>query len=294
MTFSRDQPMHYKYARDLPYFESLADDAAWKLFHYRKGECQPARQVAVGAVVTFREAVKTLAHAAEGVKASGMLDFAHFDCAACHHELESPSWRQARGFATAPGRPLPLTGPTVLLRAVVRHAAEANAQLRPQADEFDAKFAALLKAFGGRPFGDPSAVVPAARDLAAWCDAVTQGLESVRYDDAHTAKLRRMIAEAAQRPPDARGAGLGFDDAQQLLWAFATLTTECPGAKPEVTAALPELGGPDKPLTLRLWDGNQPRPLIAAELPARLRRAAAYRPEPFQQTFGRIAAALKD
>src|SRR5213079_1423062 len=53
MTFSRDQPMHYKYARDLPYFDTLDAGDAWRLFHYRKGECQPARQVAVGAVVTF-------------------------------------------------------------------------------------------------------------------------------------------------------------------------------------------------------------------------------------------------
>jgi hypothetical protein len=302
MTFSRDQPKHYNDPRDLPYFASLDADTAWRLFHYRKGECSPARQVAIGAAVTFREAMRTLAHAAAARSDGRMLDFAHFDCAACHHELASPSWRPTRGYATTPGRPLPFTGPTALLRAVLRYASEAAPgadapgspvrSLKLLAGEFDVKLAALLKAFSARPFGDPAAVAPAARDLAAWSDAVAKGLDALPYGDAQSARLLRVIAAVAQH-----SAGLGYDDAQQLLWAFDVLRSECPGvrAKPEVTAELQKLTGPepDKPFVLRLRPPDPPPTPVAETLPGRLRRAAAYQPESFRQAFGRIAAALK-
>jgi hypothetical protein len=239
--------------------------------------------------VSFREALKTLAHSAD--QGGGMLDFAHFNCAACHHELESPSWRQARGYLTTPGRPLPSIGPSGLLRAVLQHAADAEPPVPPLkqlATDFDAKYAALMKAFGARPFGDPAAIVAAARDATTWGDAFVKGLESVRYDDRQTARFLKAVADAARRQP----ASLAFDDAQQLLWAFDVLHTEVKGLKPEVAAAMQQLAGPNQPLMLRLAQPNQPRPLIADELADRLRRVASYRPERFREGFERIATLL--
>jgi hypothetical protein len=286
MTFSRDQPMHAKLPRDLPYFQTLDADAAWKLFHYRKGESEPARVAAVGAAVGFREAMKSLAHAADAAQAEGrMLDFALFDCAACHHDLIAPSWRQERGFAGTPGRPLPRTGPTTLLRTLAGQAGDA-------AGGFDSRFAALVKACDARPFGDPAAIGPAARDLAAWSDALAKSLNQAHYDDAQTAKLLRAVAEAARRKPEQPGQGLDYDDAQQLLWAFDVLRGECKGLSPEIGAELAKLAGPGKPMLGPLYDGANPRPLIAGVLPDRLRRVAGYRPETFRQTFDRIAGVL--
>jgi hypothetical protein len=242
--------------------------------------------------------MKTLAHAAGAAGASGApLDFAHFDCAACHHELESPSWRQERGFATTPGRPPPFTGPTALLRAVLGHAstAEGAGALRESAAAYDAKFTALMKAFDARPFGDPAAVAPAARELVKWSDGVCKGLEGIRYDDAQTVRLLRTVGEAAGRKPAKPGTGLGYDDAQQLLWAFDVLRGECPGLAPEVAAEVQKLGGPekDKPFLLRLKEKEQSPPVrVAAELPLRLRRVANYQPEPFRQAFDRITTTL--
>jgi hypothetical protein len=108
MTYSRDEPSHAKLPDKNEYITSLNADDAWKLFHYRKGESS-ARQVAVGAAVGFREAMKTLATKAEDAEAGKgegpILDFALFDCAACHHDLAVPSWR-ADG-RTVPGRATP-------------------------------------------------------------------------------------------------------------------------------------------------------------------------------------------
>jgi hypothetical protein len=155
----------------------------------------------------------------------------------------------------------------------------------------------LLKAFDARPFGDPAAVAAAAKDVAAWSDQVLTGLQDVRYDDRQTLRLLNMVAEAAHRKPEKRGVGLGYDDAQQLLWAFDVLRAECPGVKDkaELATELQKLGGPepDKAFLLRLWDASKPRQLIVNELPGRLRRVRDYQPEPFRQTFERIAAALK-
>jgi hypothetical protein len=287
MTYSLGQPRHYIPPGENKYIQGLSTDDAWKLFHVRKGESAEARQAAVGAAVGFREAMKTLAHAAAAAKADGrMLDFAFFDCAACHHDLVTPSWRQERGFAGTPGRPLPRTGPTTLLRTLAGHTGDA-------AGGFDGKFAALVKACDARPFGDPAAIGPAARDLAAWSDALAKGLNQAHYGDAQNAKLLRALAEVARRKPEQRGQGLDYDDAQQLLWAFDVLRGECKGLSPEVGAELAKLAGPDKPMLGPLYNGATPRPLIAQLLPDRLRRVADYRPETFRQTFDRIAGALK-
>jgi hypothetical protein len=288
--------MHYEYAKNLKYFATLDEKTAWDLFHYRKGESQPARQVAVGAVVTFREALKTLARAAEEAKdRGGLLDFAHFDCAACHHDLKVPSWRQQRGSPGAPGRPLPNTGPLALLRVVLDHAAGAAPATKPLADEFAAKHANLLRAFDAKPFGDPAAVAPAARELIAWADRAAKVLEEVRYTVDETRRLLTLVAAAAAAAPAKGGSpGLDFDNAQQLLWAFDTLHEECPGLPPDVANEVQTLTATKMLGRLKIKD--KPRPMISDEnggaLKERLRRVADYDPKPFREAFEKIAAAL--
>src|SRR5262249_31657894 len=93
MSFSRDQKWHYKLARDLPYLNELVKkdianktDNAWKLFHYRGNEIesQPARQVAVGALVSLRTQIELLIPADDEKNSAGNgLDYAKFNCAAC-------------------------------------------------------------------------------------------------------------------------------------------------------------------------------------------------------------------
>jgi hypothetical protein len=276
MTFSRDQPMHFIPPEKNKYITGLSDDDARKLFHYRKGESSSARQVAVGAAVGFREAMRTLAYEAEKA-GGGVPDFALFDCAACHHDLVSPSWRQdGRGTA---GRPLPRTGPTALLRAVSGNGGG-----------FDEKYAGLVKACDARPFGDPAVLAAAARELAAWSDGLAKRLADARYDDAATAKLLRDIADAARRKD---GRGLDYDNAQQLLWAFTALRDDGP---PSAAAdELAKLAGPGKnKLLLDRLGGTGERKLIAGEvLEDRLRRVSRYRPDELRTAFDRIAAALK-
>jgi hypothetical protein len=280
MTFSRDQPMHYIPPNDNKYFNSLSADDAWKLFHYRKGESAAARQAAVGAAVGFREAMRTLAHAAETAESTGgpVLDFALFDCAACHHDLVVPSWRQ--DGRTVPGRPTPRTGPTSLLRTLARNSGDGDV---------DAKFAALSKACDAQPFGKPSEIAPAARALAAWSDGLAKKFGDAHYDDAATAKLLRDLAETARRKD---GRELDYDDAQQLLWAFTAIHDG--KLPPAAEAEVAKLAGPgsDKLLMDKLAGPGQ-RKLIAEVLPDRLDRVRRYRPDAFRSAFDRIAGTLE-
>jgi hypothetical protein len=282
LTYSHDQPMHYIPPQENKYINGLSDADAWRLFHVRKGESANARQMAVGAAVGFREAMKTLAAAADESKNGQVLDFALFDCAACHHDLTFPSPRQKGQGST--GRPMPRSGPTALLRTVAGG----------EGGDFDGKFAALEKACDAKPFGDPAAIGSAARELSSWADGVAKRLNDEHYDDARTAQVRRAIADTA-RNPGPRGRGPDYDDAQQLLWAFDALKP----VSPNVTELLSKLAGPadsDAPMLGRLWEPGKwepgKRPLIATLLPDRLRKASQYRPETFRDAFERIAGQL--
>ena len=195
------------------------------------------RQATVGAVVGFREAMKTLEHEA-GVagKKGQILDFALFECSACHHDLIVPSWRQS-GHGT-PGRPLPRTGPTTLLRTVAG----------PESSGFDAKLAALVKSCDAKPFGDPAAIGPAAGDLAAWADGLAKHLDQDRFDDARTVQLRQHIADAARKPSPSGAFGLRRCSATPLgLWRLRDDGKPMPPAVAEELmklAGLPETNTP--------------------------------------------------
>src|SRR5207248_509811 len=145
----------------MPYLIKLAKsekgkDAAWEVFHYRDGESLVARRFAESSVATLSatlglagqlgaHAQKVTQPAADGkgpkdAKATGDgLDFAAFDCYACHHDLKSPSDRQERGYEGIPGRPYFRQAPFVLARLVVEHAAEmeGGAGLKDQAKALD-------------------------------------------------------------------------------------------------------------------------------------------------------------
>jgi hypothetical protein len=291
LTYSHDQPSHAIPPEKNKYIsEVVTSDDAWKLFHVRKDESSGARQATVGAAVGFREAMKTLEHEADVAGKKGqILDFALFDCSACHHDLIVPSWRQG-GLGT-PGRPLPRTGPMALLRTVAG----------ADSSGFDAKLATLMKSCDAKPFGDPAAIGPAARDLAAWSDGVAKKLDDVHYDAGRTTQLRRDLANAARRKPGPNERGLDYDNAQQLLWAFDALREEGNAVSPDVAEELAKLAGlpeSDTPMLGPLWQDKKweagKRPLIVDTLSQRLGRVSRYQqdPETFRKAFEKIAAGL--
>jgi hypothetical protein len=297
MAFSRDEPMHYKLARDLPDLVRIASadpDKSWKLFHFRGAdvESQVARQTAIGAIMSLRAAAKLIADRAGAIDPSKeALDLAHFDCYACHHDLQSPSWRQARGYVGVPGRPQIRPGLALPAKVVAEHAANAlNADASSPLRTFGDNFKYVTDTFDARPFGEPAKVAEAAKALVAWCDDALKQLDNVRYNREQTAKLLKAFVDAGQAPPEGKtNPWLDADAAQQLVWTLESLRGE--------------LEGPDGPIaqTLDTLKSKLPREVrdtskmdfLATTLGGRLKREYEFTPDEFHAAFGKLAGMVK-
>jgi hypothetical protein len=223
-TFSRDEPMHWRPAADVKYVSELAAKDAAKakdLFSYRKGETEAARLAAVGAVTALRESVKLLAFDPDPTKPADRLDFAHFNCSACHHDLRVPAARQANGYPGVPGRPVPTTWPVWAVEAVLRHAEQGksgNARTK-----FEASYGALRAEFDKVPFGDRAAVVKQADGVRKACDELLAVLDATEFDAAASNALVRELAAAAGSKPMGRRDYLDADGAGYVARAVAAV-----------------------------------------------------------------------
>src|SRR5207253_3886073 len=128
--------------------------------------------VVISGVVELEESMNLLAGQAERAAHAKdpddrVLDLAAFDCYACHHDLKTPSWRQARGYTGKPGRPQFRPWPTALIPLGID-------QSRGEGERaaYQQKERTLAAAFNVRPFGDPSEIATAARALQDWCRQV--------------------------------------------------------------------------------------------------------------------------
>ena len=195
------------------------ESGARDLLHVKDGELEQTKLVVVGAAAAFRQAMTLLAADADRAAAEGgAVDFAQMDCASCHHDLQQPSWRQARGYeGRVPGRPGVRDWPLALLPVALPLAGDETFST-----EFEDKRKALNKAFDARPYGDPKAVAAAAGALAKWADCLTARLNAnaVPYDrPAALDVLRRLARLPAGRAPD-------YDAARQTAWAFRVVYGE--------------------------------------------------------------------
>lgn len=226
-TFGRDQPAHWDPPEKIAHFNDgknwkdpktpFNDENVDRLFHYRRGQDSTARSLAIGALVNLRETARLIADEAA---AKGSLDFAQFDCYACHHELTLPSARQERGYPGIAGRPPIRPLPTELVEAVLKHA-ESQGQAANRVNEMNAAIKALNDAVTDQPFGDAQKVAKAARALQEWADKCLADLNKVKYTPDAVAGLARQIAARPSHPWD-------YDAAQLMTWAGRALKADLP------------------------------------------------------------------
>jgi hypothetical protein len=242
LSFTREQPRHWGLPRQMPYLRYVAEkepEKAWKYFRYRAEADKDGKEVKGGEVYLGRRFAETtlatlgasMAFLEQQVpdpkdetakKAFQGLDYAAFDCYACHHDLKYPSDRQARGFLGTPGRPQFRAAQFALARVIVAHAAKLpdGKELGPEVKLLDDDIKELARAFGAKTYGDPDLVRAAAEKLKNRCKTVVDKLAAVRYTRAATHDLMLAIADAAQQPiadPEV---------AELYAWAFDTLRTE--------------------------------------------------------------------
>ena len=165
--FMESEPKHWGYPTDarLAFFKDFAaknPKKTWPLFrfHPENEEAYLARHLATGAIAALDSELRLIAAdaaAAADPKSDAGIDYARFDCYACHHDLKYPSDRQARGYEGPPGRPPLKAWVGVLPEVVAKHAEGLeNAQLKAMAGGFAAKWAAVRKAALAKPYGNPA------------------------------------------------------------------------------------------------------------------------------------------
>ncbi|MFO0852132.1 MAG: multiheme c-type cytochrome [Gemmataceae bacterium] len=252
-TFSRDEPRHWRPAAAVDFTGGARDEIAKQLkapgklkelFHYRAGEVEAARLVAVGAVTALRESAKLVGFGPD--KSGGMLDFAHFNCAACHHELRVNGDRQKSGFPGTPGRPVPQTWPVWATRAVLRHAAAALPETAAVRDEFEKAYREFRTVFDKAPFGDKPEAVAKAEALAVVCGEVLKALDGIEYTPAAARSL--VAALGAEANDLSRRDYLDPDGATQLARSATVITDELT-TPPKPTPPGPQLDKPAPPPT---------------------------------------------
>jgi hypothetical protein len=241
-TFMECQPKHWGYPIDpsLTFFTGsqfveYADRAKAKIptnwqwdlyrFHPADKEVFMARSVVAGAVASLQAEMRMLAANAKEVaadpKADG-IDYARFDCYACHHNLVANGDRQRRGYdGYPPGRP-PMKAWLGALPGIVAEHADTLPPLAGAGKAFQQKWAAVRKAALSRPFGDPAEVKTKAAEMAEWCEDFfkksANGGQPL-YTQAESERLMAAIGAAATSErwtadPEA---------AMHLTWAYLSL-----------------------------------------------------------------------
>lgn len=280
-TFSEAEPPHWWPMKDVPYLKK-ATEALKTQYGIDQAATQHAKLVAVGGVVAFREAMDLFAETAKPSDGQGVPDFARFDCASCHHELaeSSNSWRQARGFASDPGRPPIAAWPAALISIGIE-AADPD-RSREREDTLLAGLRRLHKAVGAKPFGDPDTAVDEARRLSAWADTLAGELNASKLDRDGSIRMLRRITTLT--PPD-------HASARQLVWGFRAIYNELdpkPDQDKAISATIAQLMNT---LGINLTPGKQGT--IEREVGARLDADDKFDPRSVREAFGRLGSMLR-
>jgi hypothetical protein len=291
-------------------------------YQWNPTELEQTKLVVAGGAAAFREAINLLAQKAEQAeKGNQVLDFALFDCAACHHDLQQPSWRQQRGYNGAPGRPGPRSWSAAVMDLCEWQAAGMD-KGRDQKFAGDLKkgVAALYQGFGARPFGDNADVKKTAQGLVALMDnefipkldapLKTDGANDNSYTKKEARELLKRLANAAAKPP--AGATPDFDSARKTAWAFEAIYDDLRRSgdlKENQSAIEAQLAKLTASLELKLPNAGKPvadeeykkdpdkvkkhrQEEIENFLPQVLKATADYNPDDVQKAFEEIVKLL--
>ncbi len=267
-TFSDQMQRHWQYTKEKP-------DAVQKMLKKLNVAADPfeeSKAMLIGGMVIFGQTMQLLAAEADAGDPKWPR-IAQFDCYACHHELELPSWRQERGYVGKPGRPQGRPWPTVLARLALGQMGQSDETLNTQ-------LKALRGAFDAQPFGDRQRIAAVAGKLAEWADRQAAELAGVKVDAAGAGKLLRFLAAMGQEP------GVDYDSARQIAWAAQTLYKELPGASEHAAQLMNEL----ESLNLSLfWDDGRNQ---LDSLGEGLRKRNDYDPKQFRDEMRELAESL--
>ena len=292
--YSDAMPRHWRYEHEKQ--RTAAGGAAAV-----ERDFERTKLVLVGAAVSLGAAADSIAH--QTADENGWPELAQFDCAACHHDLKYPSWRQERGYAGRPGRPTPRLSPLPVVQLSALLAGRGD-------DELEAAILPVYAAFDARPFGDPPAIQAASERLKGWSDDIVTALSTTDFDEAAAqSALRQLCDIAVARTPD-------YDAARQIAWAmkmiysdlhpdernwhpqaasiFGQLDSQLRLTFPPRATADQEPDDPPRPANEpdRMCADVPPEGPIIMTLPAALKTMPTYDPDAFQAAVAEFARLL--
>jgi len=252
-SFSRNEPQHWRDVKAVPVFQkNMKDEKVRKNYHLNAADFQRSRFALIGNVVALRETMK-LAHDRANLKAeqpamfwpellTGLAEvdtkdadklrtlasrrwpevaLAHTDCYACHHELDYPGYRQARGFGyqlhgkpairSLPGRPLVRLWPLSLV--------EGNVSLvnRPiYLDELQTRLTDLSRTSGTVPFGRPDELRRDTARVVQWCDQLLVELKEPSVFTKESA--RRLLSDLCKMHGPSSDLTPDYEIARQVVY----------------------------------------------------------------------------
>jgi Cytochrome c554 and c-prime len=282
-TFSDVIPRHWWLVGEKP-SEKVRQAAG-----FVEGTKERTRLSLVGAVVALKTSMKLLSDETkvkDGSTIPGLTwpDYARFDCWSCHHDLKRESWRQARGYQAAPGRPPISEWPLTIVELAIARLSFDDPTAKVLLGELQGHQKAVLDESTARPYGRKVAMAAAAEKFAAWTDVLTKRLSSATYDEAVSARLLRTLVEnAGEKLVD-------YDAARQIAWTIKILVADS-GSKLTNRPAIEEvLKKFDASLKLELPAGRDFE--IEDQLSKGLQVIGDYGPATFQQHLKELLALL--
>ncbi|MFK8115501.1 MAG: multiheme c-type cytochrome [Rubripirellula sp.] len=220
--FCKEMPQHWQTPSQL--YESLAgfkDRDRYFAINYpglggvkADGVFWNTRKMLVGALTARKKSLELLIDSAD---AHRWADYSLYDCAACHHELQSQSVRQFRGFPAAPGRPRQHEWPDAVLQIAYAYVFHKNPTSKSSMQGLEAQ---LTAAIGEQPFGDQNRVRPIAEQLRGRLDLAIAEMENKPV----TANIAKAVLVGLSRAPEQRI--FTYDSARQVIWAMQTIVRE--------------------------------------------------------------------
>lgn len=255
------------------------------------------REILAGGVAALRRYVELVEAGAKAQLESsdGWLDFALFDCRACHHELRGgrlPATAEGqRNRRTPAGRPPALTWPTVLALAAAQTLTPVDDAADSAARELSASLEQFDRALTARPFGDPRPTAAAAGRLRGQLDELARRVSLARFDDPLAQRLAAHLCADATLAAGFRPSA-EYASARQVAWSLELLLARPRDAQgwQSVRAGLPRhFRGPDGEDWLRLRLPAGQRSSIVAEQSATLAAPDQYDPQWFRERLKSFA-----
>ncbi|MCM2374621.1 cytochrome c family protein [Aporhodopirellula aestuarii] len=225
-TFCEQMPQHWQSPSTL--YENLGEDSSREPYfeiNYpgvvgRDAELAgkthwDTRKVFIGALVARRKAVQLMVQLAQ---TDDWGDYALYDCAACHHELQTESRRQQRYLTSSqpstPGRPRQHEWQNVLLDVAYRLGGKVSYEKIERLER------ALERSFDEQPLGAADSVSQVGSQLIDEIDKLIDVVQTRAFNESLTRVALKVIAETDGSRL------LTYDAARQAVWAVDVMTQE--------------------------------------------------------------------